>query len=98
MNSEKIALADPKTRYSFKMISKELITPDVIKFVFELPSKDHILGTKSGQHFFIVANINNQEVYRKYTPVSLENQKGSFDVIIKVNKLTLYILLINFDL
>ena len=86
MNSEKFALADPKTRYSFKMISKEVITPDVIKFVFELPSKDHILGTKSGQHFFIVANINNQEVYRKYTPVSLEDQKGSFDVIIKVNK------------
>ena len=85
MNSEKIALADPNARYSFKILSKELINHDVIKFVFELPSKDHILGTKSGQHFFIVANINNQEVYRKYTPISLENQKGSFDVIIKVN-------------
>jgi cytochrome-b5 reductase len=84
MSAAKVALANPDTRYSFKIISKELINHDVVKFVFELPSKDHILGTKSGQHFFIIANINNQEVYRKYTPTSLENQKGTFDVIIKV--------------
>jgi ferredoxin-NADP reductase len=85
----KIALEHPKKIYEFKIIGKELITHDTIKFVFELPSKNHISGVKSGQHVFFIANIKNNEVWRKYTPISLENETGTFEIVIKVKLINL---------
>ena len=80
----KIALEHPNKVYQFKIIGIEKITHDTLKFIFELPSKNHVLGTRSGQHVFFVANINNNEVWRKYTPTSLENETGKFEIVIKV--------------
>ena len=80
----KIALEQSNKIYEFKILSKELINHDTIRFVFELPSQNHILGVKSGQHVFFIANINKNEVWRKYTPTSLENQTGKFETVIKV--------------
>lgn len=83
-SGKKITLADSNAVYKLKLLSKDLINHDVIKFVFELPSQYHILGTKSGQHYFIIKNINGNEVKRKYTPVDLEDHTGTTTTIIKV--------------
>jgi NAD(P)H-flavin reductase len=79
-----IALEDKKKRHQFKIIRKELITPDTLRVFFELPTPNHRLGVKSGQHVFLIANIDNEEIYRKYTPLNLEEHTGSFEMIIKV--------------
>jgi cytochrome-b5 reductase len=79
-----IALSEAKKRYSFKLLTKELITHDTLRIVFELPSEQHRLGSKSGQHVFLIGKFNNEEVYRKYTPLDLEEHTGSFEIIIKV--------------
>ena len=68
---KKIALVDPKKRYSFKILSKEQVTHDTLKFVLksvELPSSEHQLGAKAGQHVFVIGK---DGTYRKYTPISL---------------------------
>jgi cytochrome-b5 reductase len=85
-----IALENSNAIYKFKLISKELINHDVARFVFELPSTEHTLGTRAGEHFFIIANLKGHddgdagEVWRKYTPVNLETQKGRFETLVKV--------------
>ena len=79
-----IALEDSKKSYQFKIISKELITHDTLKLKFELPSANHVLGAKCGQHVFFIASIENKDIIRKYTPISLENDKGYIEFAIKV--------------
>lgn len=79
-----VTLADSSAIYNLRITSKELINHDVIRFVIELPSKEHILGTRSGQHFFMIGKIHGEDVWRKYTPLDLEDHKGSFEVVIKI--------------
>jgi cytochrome-b5 reductase len=45
-----------------------------------------VLGLPVGQHIVIYANVNGEPVKRKYTPVSSDNDKGYFDLVIKVYK------------
>lgn len=54
------------------------------KFVFELPSKAHILGLPVGKHVFLSANIDGKLVVRPYTPVTSDDDKGHMDLVIKV--------------
>ncbi|CAF0931809.1 unnamed protein product [Brachionus calyciflorus] len=77
-------LEDPKAVYSVKIIGREVLNHDTILFRLELPSEKHILGTKSGQHFLIIATINGEKISRKYTPTTLEDQQGFFEFIIKI--------------
>jgi cytochrome-b5 reductase len=43
------------------------------------------LGLPIGQHVTLIANINGKEVSRSYTPTSSEEDKGFFELIIKVS-------------
>lgn len=79
-----VTLVDHKALYLLRIADKKLINHNVAKFVVELPSENHILGTKSGQHFYIYATINGVQVSRKYTPLDLEDHKGTFEMIIKI--------------
>jgi cytochrome-b5 reductase len=79
-----VALSDPKKRYSFKIIGKELVTHDTYKYLIELPDPSLRLGAKSGQHIYIIGVVNNEEVYHKYTPINLEEKTGSFNLVIKI--------------
>jgi NAD(P)H-flavin reductase len=80
----KIALEDSKITNEFEILSKELVTHDTLRLKFALPSDDHLLGFSSGQHVLFIVNIGNKEISRKYTPISLENEKGTFEFVIKV--------------
>ena len=83
-SDSKVTLADHNALYKLKVASTELINHDVVKYVVELPSKEHVLGTKSGQHFVLIETIKGEQVMRKYTPLDLEGHKGTFEMIIKI--------------
>lgn len=51
---------------------------------FQLPHKDDVLGLLIGQHVTLVANIDGKEVSRSYTPITSDEEKGYFELIIKV--------------
>jgi cytochrome-b5 reductase len=52
---------------------------------FKLPKPTDILGLPIGQHISLAANIAGQpkEVVRSYTPISSDEDKGHFDLLIK---------------
>jgi len=52
---------------------------------FSLPRHDDILGLPIGQHLSLSANINGKDFIRNYTPTSSDDDKGYFDLLIKVN-------------
>lgn len=54
------------------------------RYRFALPNKDAILGLPIGQHISVMAEINGKEVSRSYTPTSSDDDRGHFDLLIKV--------------
>ena len=60
------------------------ITHDTRRFRFALPTPEHILGLPTGKHLYIFAEIGNDIVMRPYTPVTSDDEKGYFDLVIKV--------------
>ncbi|XP_077541047.1 NADH-cytochrome b5 reductase 3-like [Haemaphysalis longicornis] len=44
------------------------------------------LGVSTCQHVYVHAHIGNRVVVRPYTPVSARNQRGTFDLVVKVYK------------
>lgn len=42
-------------------------------------------GLPVGQHVYLSARINDQLVIRPYTPVSCDEEKGYFDLVVKVS-------------
>lgn len=79
-----ITLQDPNTKYQVKLIKKIEISHDTRRFVFALPSNDHILGLPVGQHIYVITTIDGKLVVRPYTPVTSDDVKGHMDLVIKV--------------
>jgi cytochrome-b5 reductase len=77
-------LEDPDVKYSVPLIEREDVSHDTRRFRFGLPSDQHILGLPIGQHIYLSAQVNGQLVIRPYTPVSSDDDKGFFDLVIKV--------------
>jgi len=74
---------------SVPLIKKTLITNDTYIFQFRLPESDLPLGLETGQHVVIHADLAKKDqqidnIQRKYTPVSLMNQTGTFDLLVKI--------------
>nr|CAB3235111.1 NADH-cytochrome b5 reductase 3-like [Phallusia mammillata] len=77
-------LLNEDVKYPLKLIRKDRISHNTRRFVFELPSKNHVLGLDVGKHIFLSANINGKLVVRPYTPVTSDDDKGHMDLVIKV--------------
>lgn len=77
-------LLDPQTKYPLKLIERHVISHDTRRFRFALPSPQHVLGLPVGQHVYLSARVNDQLVIRAYTPVSCDEEKGYFDLVVKV--------------
>lgn len=75
---------DPVTYYPLPLVSKTLLSANVYRLSFALPSKDTVLGLPIGQHVSIKAEIDGETVTRSYTPVSNNSDKGVIDLVIKV--------------
>jgi cytochrome-b5 reductase len=43
-----------------------------------------VLGLPVGQHISVMAEINGKQISRSYTPTSLDEDAGHFDLLIKV--------------
>lgn len=60
-----------------------MLSPNTAVYRFKLPTSGSILGLPIGQHVSIRAHINGQNVLRSYTPISSDDDKGYFDMLIK---------------
>ena len=54
------------------------------RYRFKLPRPNDTLGLPIGQHIQIVAQIGDKEIQRSYTPISSDDDRGHFDLMIKV--------------
>ncbi|KAJ5375283.1 Cytochrome b5 [Penicillium concentricum] len=75
---------DPRQFKSFPLTHKEVVSPNVYRFTFGLPSTDDILGLPTGQHIALRAIINGKSVSRSYTPVSNNTDLGRIELLVKV--------------
>ena len=78
------ALVDPQNTISVGLVQKDKISPDTRRFRFALPSSEHALGLPLGKHIYLSGTVGGTLVSRPYTPTSLHDQKGFFELVIKV--------------
>lgn len=76
---------NPKERLPFKLVRKDVLSKDVRRFRFALPTPQHRLGLPVGKHMFLSAVIDGKLVMRAYTPTSSDDDVGYFDLVIKVS-------------
>ncbi|KAG1151929.1 hypothetical protein G6F37_005000 [Rhizopus arrhizus] len=67
----------------FKLQQVTPINHNTSIYRFALPRQDDVLGLPIGQHVTLVANIDDKEVLRSYTPISSDEDKGYFELLIK---------------
>ncbi|KAL4420023.1 hypothetical protein ABPG77_001273 [Micractinium sp. CCAP 211/92] len=67
-----------------KLAHKEVLTHNTRLFTFALPHEDQRLGLPVGHHITLTATINGEKVIRPYTPVTLDHERGRFQLCIKV--------------
>ncbi|OAL43718.1 ferredoxin reductase-like protein [Pyrenochaeta sp. DS3sAY3a] len=69
----------------FELEEKTVLSHNTAIYRFKLPKATDILGLPIGQHVSLAATIAGQpkEVVRSYTPVSSDEDKGHFDLLIK---------------
>lgn len=51
---------------------------------YSLLSPDQEIGLPLGHHIYLRATIHDEMIMRPYTPTSLTDQRGSFDLVVKV--------------
>ncbi|ODQ68281.1 NADH-cytochrome b5 reductase 1, partial [Nadsonia fulvescens var. elongata DSM 6958] len=76
-------ILNPKKFQEFEIIEKIPVSHNTNIYRFALPKKNDVLGLPTGQHITISAEINGKEVTRSYTPISSDEDKGYFDLLIK---------------
>jgi len=80
----RLVALDPKKRIPFKLVQKDILSPDTRRFRFALQTPEHILGLPVGNHMLVAARVNGKLVMRAYTPTSSDDDVGYFDLVIKV--------------
>ncbi|RHZ62478.1 uncharacterized protein CDV56_108811 [Aspergillus thermomutatus] len=73
----------PKEYKSLPLVQKDLLAPNVYRFVFQLPHQTDVIGLPIGQHVAIKATIEGQLVSRSYTPTSNNLDLGRLELVIK---------------
>ena len=78
---------NPKVFQEFELQEKTVLSHNTAIYRFKLPTPKSILGLPIGQHISIAADLNvegkQKEVVRSYTPISSDENKGYFDLLIK---------------
>ncbi|OLL24147.1 NADH-cytochrome b5 reductase 1 [Neolecta irregularis DAH-3] len=65
----------------FELLDKTVLNHNTA--IFKLPGPADSLGLPIGQHITIAADIEGKRIERSYTPISSDNDKGYFDLLIK---------------
>lgn len=74
---------NPDQYQDFELSEKVVVSHNVAIYRFKLPNSTDILGLPIGQHITVAANINGRDITRSYTPISSDEDKGYFDLMIK---------------
>ncbi|KAL7918695.1 hypothetical protein ACQKWADRAFT_330486 [Trichoderma austrokoningii] len=74
---------EPKGYKDLPLIRKDVLSPNVFLFVFQLPNPSDVIGIPIGQHVAIKAAIDGADVSRSYTPVSNNTDLGKLELVIK---------------
>ncbi|CAI0374667.1 unnamed protein product [Linum tenue] len=74
----------PREKIPCKLIKKESLSHDVRLFRFALPSEEQVLGLPVGKHIFLCASVDGKLCMRAYTPTTLVDAVGHFDLVVKV--------------
>jgi len=84
--TRQVPFLDPKEFKPMKLVEKVFVNHNTMWLRFALSTKAQRLGLPIGQHMSFVAKDNEtgKDVYRSYTPVSDDEQRGSVDFVIKV--------------
>ncbi|KAI2815529.1 hypothetical protein CBS115989_7601 [Aspergillus niger] len=92
IKARKVVRADPHMAKGFldskeyqrlPLVQKDLLSPNVYRFVFALPDTKGVIGLPIGQHVAIRANIDGNTVSRSYTPVSNNLDLGRLELVVK---------------
>ncbi|XP_003601114.3 LOW QUALITY PROTEIN: inducible nitrate reductase [NADH] 2 [Medicago truncatula] len=83
LRSVSVAL-NPREKTSCKLLFKKSISHDVRLFRFALPYEGQLLGLPVGKHIFLCATIDEKLCMRAYTPTSSVDEKGHFDLVVKI--------------
>ena len=54
------------------------------RYRFALPHPQDVLGLPIGKHISVSAEINGKDIMRSYTPTSSDDDRGHFDLLVKV--------------
>ncbi|CAG8025608.1 unnamed protein product [Penicillium nalgiovense] len=73
----------PKDYQALPLVKKEQLSPNVFRFVYQLPHETDVIGIPIGQHCAIKANIDGKDVARSYTPTSNNTDLGRLELVIK---------------
>ncbi|KAJ1366742.1 hypothetical protein KIN20_027495 [Parelaphostrongylus tenuis] len=79
-----ITLVDEEVKYTLPLIKKIEVSHDTRRFLFQLPSENHVLGLPVGKHVYLSAKIDGKLVVRPYTPVSSDDDLGYVELMIKL--------------
>lgn len=82
-NKKPQPVLSPTEFRKFPLIEKTRVSHNSCVYKFGLPKSTDRLGLPIGQHIAISAIIDGKEVVRSYTPISNDDQLGSFDLLIK---------------
>jgi len=74
---------DPNVWKEFPLEKKIKVSPNTAIYRFKLPHVQDVLGLPVGQHIAVSAEINGKIITRSYTPISNDDDRGHFDLIIK---------------
>ena len=82
---ESLKVLKPTEFQDFKLKGKKICSHNVAIYRFALPHPTDILGLPIGQHISLAATPRGaeKEVVRSYTPISSDDDKGFFDLMIK---------------
>lgn len=67
----------------FELTKKTILNHNSAVYRFKLYHPEQNLGLPIGQHVSIRRIVDGKEVVKSYTPISLDNEKGYFDLMIK---------------
>ncbi|KAF8652992.1 hypothetical protein HU200_062427 [Digitaria exilis] len=79
-----VALSNPREKVPCRLVGKKELSRDVRLLRFALPSPDQVLGLPVGKHLFLCATIDGKLCMRAYTPTSSVDERGHFDLLVKV--------------
>lgn len=75
-------LIDPQKKNQFKVVFNKELTHDTRLIRFNVTNKQLYLPI--GQHIYLSARVNGEDVERPYAPASVNNGEGYFDLVVKV--------------